>query len=446
MERYQEYKPSGVEWIPEIPIGWEVKKLKHCFKFTVGGTPSTSKASYFEGDNTWVTIADMHQRVITDSKTCISNEGIAAASMEIVPKGSLMYSFKLSVGKVAFAGKELYTNEAIFSVLPGADYDLTYFYFALPELLVHSAGRNIYGAKIFNQELLKNAFIALPTLSEQLVITRFLDDKTAQVDQLITQKQQMLTLLQEERAALINHAVTKGLDAAAQVRDSGIEWLGDVPAHWEVKKLKFLIYSTKGGGTPSTENTDFWNGSIPWVSPKDMKVDFISESQDYITDVAVENSSVVLIEPNSILMVVRSGILKHTLPVAINTVPVTLNQDMKAFIPVPGVDAHYFWHLLKGLESEVLTFCTKIGATVDSMEMEYLQNFEVPIPPLKEQIPICEHINAGKDRITKAVTAINQEIALLQEYRAALIAEAVTGQIDVRHYEPVPSLTAELVG
>lgn len=282
--------------------------------------------------------------------------------------------------------------------------------------------------------------IALPPLAEQGAIARFLDDKTAQLDQLITQKRQMLSLLREERAALLNHAVTQGLDAAAPRRDSGVEWLGEVPAHWEVKRLKNLIQSTLGGGTPSTENPDYWEGSIPWVSPKDMKVDFISTTQDYITELAVENSTVSKIEANSILLVVRSGILKHTLPVAINTVQVTLNQDMKAFRPVEGIDTVYLWHLLKGLEYEILTFCTKIGATVDSIEMEYLQNFVVAVAPPREQLLICAYITEGKKRIAETTATINQEIALLQEYRAALIAEAVTGQLDVRDYQPAAAL------
>ena len=112
-------------------------------------------------------------------------------------------------------------------------------------------------------------------------------------------------------------------------KPSGVEWLGDVPEHWDLPKLK-SIASFSGGGTPSRENLAYWNGDIPWVSPKDMKAERIVGAEEYITEEGLRSSSSNLLSAGRVLMVVRSGILKHTIPVAINDVPVALNQDMKA--------------------------------------------------------------------------------------------------------------------
>jgi type I restriction enzyme S subunit len=440
VSRYPVYKPTGVEWLPEIPAGWEVKKLKHCFKFSVGGTPTTSKQSYFEGENTWVTIADMQQRVIIESKTSLSDDALVAAGMEVVPEGSLLYSFKLSVGKVAFAGKDLHTNEAIFSVLPSPAYDLTYFYFALPELLIHSAGQNIYGAKIFNQELLKNAFIALPPLAEQRAITTFLDDKTAQLDQLITYKQQMLELLREERAALINHAVTKGLDGAASLRDSGVEWLGEVPAHWEVKRLKFISPSISVGLVinPSTYHDD--NGTVPMISGKN-----VTENGIDIRDVKfiTEESSKALL-PSKLnagdLVSIRVGY-----PGLTAVVPEELDGINCASVMIirkgPGFHSPFLSMLMNSQVGAQQVDVVAYGSAQKQFNVGHAIEFVFPLPPLKEQLAISEEVNKRERKIAETAATINQEIALLQEYRAALIAEAVTGQLDVRHYIPASVLT-----
>jgi type I restriction enzyme S subunit len=447
MERYEEYKPTGVEWLPRIPIAWESKKLKHCFKFSVGGTPTTSKESYFEGDNTWVTIADMHQRVITDSKTGLSAEGIVAADMVAVPKGSLMYSFKLSVGKVAFAGKDLYTNEAIFSVLPGAGYDLTYFYFALPELLTHSAGRNIYGAKIFNQELLKNAIIVLPPMEEQCTIVRFLDDKTAQVDQLITQKQQMLALLQEERAALINHAVTKGLDAAAPVRDSGIEWLDKIPTHWEVKRLKHLTVKIGSGVTPKGGAEVYQQSGVPILRSQNIHFDGLRlDDVAYIGEEVHDSMGNSKVFPGDVLLNITGASIGRCYFTDDTLGEANVNQHVCILRPNELISTKFLWAVLSAELGQEQIEISQNGSGREGLNFENLKKFVLGLPRIEEQHKIIGFLEVEGKRISELASTITQEITLLREYRAVLIAEAVTGQIDVRHYEPAPSLTAELVG
>ncbi|HVF27427.1 MAG TPA: restriction endonuclease subunit S [Pyrinomonadaceae bacterium] len=213
-------------------------------------------------------------------------------------------------------------------------------------------------------------------------------------------------------------------------KPSGVEWIGDIPEHWEVKKLKYWIDSIVGGGTPSTNNQAYWKGHIPWVSPKDMKVDYIVRTEDYITELAIEESATTLIPPGRVLIVVRSGILKHTLPVAINKVEVSLNQDMKAFEPKPKLTPKFLLWKLKGQSSNILTTCNKIGATVDSIEMENFLSFPFVLPPLSEQIAIADYLDEKTAQIDSLINNKVRLIELLKEERTAIINQAVTRGIN----------------
>ncbi|ENH9680396.1 restriction endonuclease subunit S, partial [Enterobacter asburiae] len=171
---YPEYKDSGVEWLGRIPEQWTVSKVKYLAPFQVGWTPPTKNDENFIGNNLWVTISDLRDKFISASAKFISNKAVKEASMNITPKGSLLYSFKLSVGAVSFAGCNLYTNEAIASFLENAHLPLSYLYYSLPIFIIENASTNIYGAKILNQELIKNSFLLAAECGESEKISVFL--------------------------------------------------------------------------------------------------------------------------------------------------------------------------------------------------------------------------------------------------------------------------------
>ena len=163
MKKYDTYKDSGIEWIGEIPSHWEVNKVKHVFDFQTGFTPPSGKTEYYEnGNHIWINISDLQEKYIDDSVNKITDKAIEDFNPEIVPQGSLLYSFKLSVGKVGFNTKDCYTNEAIFSIKSDGNMSLNFLYYSLPDQIIKNANENIYGAKILNQELIKNAHLILP--------------------------------------------------------------------------------------------------------------------------------------------------------------------------------------------------------------------------------------------------------------------------------------------
>ncbi|MGE8237000.1 MAG: restriction endonuclease subunit S [Stenotrophomonas indicatrix] len=218
--------------------------------------------------------------------------------------------------------------------------------------------------------------------------------------------------------------------AYSAYKDSGVEWLGDVPEHWTLHKLKYIARFS-GGGTPSRECLSYWNGDIPWVSPKDMKVEVIVGAEENITIEGLQNSATSLVSPGGVLLVVRSGILKHTIPVAINNVEVALNQDMKALRFNPKLALfNFFCRWVQGFNNELRHAWLKQGATVESVEQEYLADTVVPMPAIDEQRMIVDFLDQETVRIDALIDEQQRLIELLKEKRQAVISHAVTKGID----------------
>jgi type I restriction enzyme S subunit len=211
-----------------------------------------------------------------------------------------------------------------------------------------------------------------------------------------------------------------------EYKESGVTWLGEVPAHWVPLKVKVFTQFC-GGGTPSRDNLAFWNGDIPWVSPKDMKFERIKGAEECITNEGLSSSSSSLVDSGRLLMVVRSGILKHTIPVAINDVPVALNQDMKALrFKEQLATSEFFFRWVQGQNNALLLAWAKQGATVESIEHNYLAETLVPLPPLSEQSAIATFLDRETGKIDALIAEQEKLLTLLAEKRQATISHAVT--------------------
>ncbi len=204
-----EMKDSGIEWLGEIPKHWEVKRMKDIgLSYFTGFTPEVDTFFASNGDTTWVTIADIQNKIVDSSAIDILAETANKKGQPITPKGSLLFSFKLSIGKVAFAGKDLYTNEAIVSILPTKKISLNYLYYILPLVLFNNATENIYGAKMLNQKIINNMLFAFPPLSEQVTIAEYLDKQSGKIDRIVENINAQLDKLTHLKKCLINECVT----------------------------------------------------------------------------------------------------------------------------------------------------------------------------------------------------------------------------------------------
>jgi type I restriction enzyme S subunit len=231
-------------------------------------------------------------------------------------------------------------------------------------------------------------------------------------------------------------------------KDSGVEWLGRVPEHWEVKPLKYIARFTSGG-TPSKTNDAYWDGDVPWASSKDLKSETLEDTADHITQLALDEGAACLIPAGTVLVVVRGMILLHTFPVTQTLVPMAINQDLKALEPTPDVHSAYLPWLLRGSTTETFGRIDEAAHGTKVLRMESWTSIKLPIPPVAEQHTLSAFLRqetakidaliaafVGQDAIrTNPLTAGDRGlIALLQERRSALISAAVTGQIDVRGF------------
>jgi type I restriction enzyme, S subunit len=435
--RYPKYKDSGVEWLGEVPEGWEVNRIKHLAQIESGHTPSRSVEEYWVNCTIpWVSLNDSsflrENDYISDTAFRISELGMANSSAHLLPCPAVVFSRDATVGLCAITTQPMAVSQHFIAYLCGPKLLPEYLLFSLKAMSQHLERLSL-GATIatIGMDDVRSLVSAAPPVSEQKAIIDFVKKEVGKVDELVAEQQRLMELLKEKRQAVISHAVTKGLNPRAPMKPSGIEWLGDVPEHWEVKPLKYVV-SLTSGGTPNKENLAYWDGEVPWASSKDLKTDELFDTQDHITQKALDDGAAALIPGGSILTVVRGMILLHTFPVVVARVPMAINQDLKAIAPTAGVDADYLAWLLRGAAAEVLSRTDEAGHGTKVLRMEAWLAMPVPVPPLREQMSITATIIGQLGKLDALAAEAQKAIDLLQERRTALISAAVTGQIDVR--------------
>jgi type I restriction enzyme S subunit len=310
---------------------------------------------------------------------------------------------------------------------------LTYLHAALYALRINirhikqSTGiQNLDSATYLNEK------VALPLEAEQRAIAAFLGRQTEKIDALVAKKERLIELLHERRTALITRAVIKGLDPNVQMKDSNVEWLGETPAHWDIAKI-WRVSRARSGATPSKDERTYWDGSIPWVSPKDMKRRVIDSSEDAVTEQAIRETGITLFPPAVVLIVVRGMILAHSFPVALTAVPVTINQDMKALTFRDEIQPPFIVWLFEGIGKHLLVAIVEEAAHgTKAIRMDQWRQVAIPVPPGPEQSNIIDFLEKETAKIDALLAQVRAAVKHLKEFRIALISAAVTGKIDVR--------------
>ena len=429
----RQMKDSGIEWIGQIPQEWEIAKVKNIYSFQTGWTPSTSNAAYFDGSLPWANISDIgKERVVYDTSKHITEEAVANSSMEISPEGSLMYSFKLSVGDVSFCGTDMYTNEAIATFLPSEKYDLRYLYYAAPLFIIKNANENIYGAKLLNQDLIKNATILDIPYDDQVSISDYLDAKCTEIDALIAAKEKTNALLRERRQSIIYEAVTKGLNPDAPMKDSGIEWIGEIPAHWGFSKLKYDAYM-KGRigwqglkadefieeGPYLVTGTDFEDGKIQW------------ERSYHISDERFDEAPEIHLQEQD-LLITKDGTIGKLAYVDYLPGPASLNSHLLVIRPKNKrfINKYLYWVLSSDVFLQYTEYAQD-GTIMASLSQEKISRFVFGLPSIAEQQAIVDYLDNRCEEMDSLISDNEATIQKLKEYRQSIIYEAVTGKIEI---------------
>lgn len=435
MKPYSSYKNTNIEWLEQIPNLWEVLPLKRVIDKFVdyrGHTPNKTDSGILL--ITARNIRDGHLD-FDKSREHIAEEDYDSWMVRGMPeKGDVMVTTEAPLGAIAQIESE---NVALAQrlILLKANKNrmnntfIKYYFlsqFGQNMLLSEGTGSTAIGIKASK---FYNINIIIPPISEQQAIADFLDRKTTQIDTLIEKKQRQIDLLQEQRTALINHAVTKGLNPDVRMKDSGVDWLGEIPSHWESSKLKFLVDIRYGLGQPPKE---LENG-LPIIRATNVeRGKIVSKDMVYIDPSDVPPSRNAILKENEII-VVRSG--AYTADSAIVTkeysgavagydmvvTPTSISAQLLAYAFL----SHYV------LKNQL--YLQRMRAAQPHLNAEELGDTLIVYPPSeKEQIEIENYLDDTTKKISETIARTNEQIDLLREYRTALISEAVTGKIDVR--------------
>jgi len=418
--RYPKYKDSGVDWLGEVPEHWEVKRLKHSLRLLTEKTDRKERPVGLENIEGW-------SGRFVETDTDFEGEGIAFEAGDVLFGKLRPYLAKVYLSETS--------GEAVgdFHVLrprPGVVARFAQYQMLNGDFISIVDG-STFGSKMprASWEFMGGMPMGLPTTAEQAAISTFLDRETAKIDGLVAEQWRLIELLKEKRHAVISHAVTKGLNPAAPMKPSGIDWLGDVPEHWIVAKLGHFA-TIENGSTPSRDDPDFWtDGDIPWLASGEVNQYLITEATEHITRAAMNESSLRLLPVGAVIVgMIGQGRTRGTS--AMLGIEATINQNMAAIISGSRLHPHYLHFIFQSAYEYLREYGR--GGQQAALNCEILTAVRIPVPPLQEQQEISGSLGARLNWLDTLTAEAERAIDLLQERRTALISAAVTGKIDVR--------------
>ena len=428
--KYPDYKPSRLDTRAPLPSSWSEAPIKRAFDIVSGSTPKTDNEEFWDGETTWVTPADLSGLDavdVTESKRTITEAGLLSCGTTLVPAGSIVISTRAPIGTLAIAGKELCTNQGCKALVPNGECSsrFAYYYLSACTEQLNINGRGTTFLELSGDEL-GSFLMPKPAPVEQELICAFLDRETAKIDTLIAEQQRLIELLQEKRQAVISHAVTKGLNPNAPMKDSGVEWLGQVPEHWTAQKASWLFRAEKG--KKAQELTQEYCGANEGPFPV-----FSGQTKDGGVMGAIDSYEFDVGETGAILCTTVGA---KAMSIRLITGQFSLSQNcMVITSKTAQVTPAFFEYGLQPL------FKHERALIPDHMQpsfrMEDFNQFWVQVPPIDEQARIAKYLQEENQASSELATAISGGIGLLQERRSALISAAVTGQIDVRGFVEV---------
>jgi len=426
---------STLNWFADIPSHWQIKRLQFISrKVQTGTTPPTTNEEYYQnGTIDWFAPSDFleNQIYLKTAKKKLNEKSLQDGIVKCFPRGSiLIIGIGATLGKVGLLDIDATSNQQINAILLNKDIEpkfVAYHLSVLQEIMKVISSATTIG--ILNQEKTKLIPLVIPPLNEQKLIADYLDRETIQIDNLIAAKEQMLTLLEEKREALISHAVTRGLDPNVAFKRSGLDWLGDIPKHWQVCQLKRIWQSNDYGISENIRG----DGEI--------KVLRMTCIEDGIVDLSkggeVESVDPYLLLRKGDLLFNRTNSLDQVAKVGIvQSDPEQPTTFASYLVRIRTNDLAYPEFLAAYLNSQdFLTFARKnaipaIGQA--NLSPSRYGEIKIAIPPKSEQKEILDMINKEQERTKELKNALTDSIALLKERRSALITAAVTGQISIQ--------------
>ncbi len=438
MKRYDSYKDSGIEWIGEIPSHWESWKISHAFnRIGSGTTPESGNPIYHEnGTVNWLNTGDLNDGLLDCCSKQITQKALEDySSLKLFPAGSLvMAMYGATIGKTAILNFETTTNQACCVFCESEIINLRflqYWFIGNKEQIINLAIGG--GQPNISQNILKDIRLWCPDYSEQLSLNKFLDHKTTQIDDLIAKKERLIQLLEEERVAVINQAVTKGLDPTVPMKDSGIEWLGEIPAHWELMRIGSLSQCITGYAFKS-ENFSFEQGikivrgdnvtenSLRWGD----KTRYWNEYSEMLDRFQLQKDDIVIGMDGSKVGKNYAFVKESDLPLLLvqRVARIRSNSELIAKWIHFNIGAYNFKYYIN---------LSKTDPAIPHITLKNITSYPICIPDIDELNGIIKKLNSKLERLDETIENTKHEIELLKEYKTALISEVVTGKVDVRN-------------
>ena len=426
LQAYSNYKPSGVEWLGDIPEHWELKRFKHIFK-----------------EKKKTTNIDLNCGSISFGKVVYKNdERVPEAtkrSYQVLSKGDFLINplnlnYDLISLRIALSDLDVVVSSGYIILNNVIKINKNYYKWLLHHfdvVYMKTLGSGVRQTLSFTH--IANNELVFPPLQEQTAIAQFLDEKTTKIDQAITIKQQQINLLKERREILIHKAVTQGINPDAKLKDSGIEWIGEIPEHWEVKKLKY--FSNIQGGFAFSSN-DF----------KDKGIQIIKIANTYMNQLCLDRQPTFVdpsfldsykdwvVSKNDILMSLTGTLGKRDYGFAIlikDDAKYLLNQRVAKITVKEGFEPEYLLLILQSDSYLNQLYCLPSGTKQANLSNDNVINIKMPIPPINERKEISAYIENATNNIATAISIKEQEIEKLKGYKSSLIDGVVTGKVKV---------------
>src|SRR3990167_6088493 len=447
-EKYAEYQDSGIEWLGKIPEHWAMSKLRYLFDFSKG--LSITKENLQDEGIPCVNYGEVHSKYgfEVDPKKhtlkCVSENYLKTSENAILNNGDFVFADTSEDLKGSGNFTHLVGDEQIFAgyhtVIARPHNSLAsrfYAYLFESKEFRSQIQLAVKGVKVFSitQAMLRSADAWLPSPDEQVKIANFLDHETAKIDSLIAKQQKLIELLKEKRQAVISHAVTKGLNPDVAMKDSGVEWLGQVPEHWLTPRLKQIIKYGSSISYGIVQPGDPLDEGVPFIQTTNISKGSFALEDFQKTSVSIEsNYPRSRLEGGEVILGIRASIgAAFVVPMSFKGV--NLSRGIARIVPNNLLRADFLVWYFKSNAVYQYWGLSKQGSTFSEVSIETVKELNVVIPPLVEQADIAKFLTNESNKFEKLINSAETQKILLQERRTALISSAVTGKIDVHNWQ-----------
>ena len=429
-------KDSGIEWIGEIPEGWEIRKIKNNFMIYAGATPKSEKAEYWDGGIPWITPADFKttDKYVSYGRKSLTALGYDSCGSTLVPAGSIIFSKRAPVGSVVIAKNTLCTNQGCLACIPNDAVNSTYFYYCMS---IFTEQFELVSAGTTFKEIAASTFASFllpcPPLSQQNEIVNFLDKESSRIDSMLSKTRSSIEEYKKLKQAVITQAVTKGVRGEREMKDSGVEWIGEIPKKWNRCKLNSIctfINGDRSKNYPSSE--DFQDIGIPFIGADSLNGFFVDTySARHISPAKYASMGGLKITQGDILYTLRGSTIGKNAIANFNDGTIASSLvGIRVKSPFLASSSFLFYWLNSPNEFVQRDLCIN-GSTAPNLSAENVAQFFIYIPDITEQHEIADYLDAKCAEIDRLIAKKEQLVRELESYKKSLIYEVVTGKREV---------------